>query len=141
MAERQLPKLHTRVRFPSPAPATGCMIFPGADRTPGSRPSKTVPRPTPATLATRAWAPDQILEVRLKYSLAPLHCRPWLLNGLSLRLIESHYENNYGGAVRRLNAIDAQLAAFEPLSAPPALYNALKREELVALNSSILHEL
>jgi Fe-Mn family superoxide dismutase len=63
------------------------------------------------------------------------------LNGLSLRLIESHYENNYGGAVRRLNAIDAQLAALDPLNAPPALYNALKREELVALNSSLLHEL
>ena len=77
----------------------------------------------------------------MKYSLAPLHCRPWLLNGLSLRLIESHYENNYGGAVRRLNAIDAQLAALDPLNAPPALYNALKREELVALNSSLLHEL
>ena len=25
----------------------------------------------------------------MRYSLAPLHCRPWLLVGLSLRLIES----------------------------------------------------
>jgi len=77
----------------------------------------------------------------MPYTLAPLHCRPWTLNSLSLRLIESHYENNYGGAVRRLNSIAAQLGALDPASAPPALYNALKREELVALNSTLLHEL
>ena len=77
----------------------------------------------------------------MQYTLAPLHCRPWTLNSLSLRLIESHYENNYGGAVRRLNSIAAQLGALDPASAPPALYNALKREELVALNSTLLHEL
>ena len=77
----------------------------------------------------------------MQYTLAPLHCRPWTLNSLSLRLIESHYENNYGGAVRRLNSIVAQLGALDPASAPPALYNALKREELVALNSTLLHEL
>jgi Fe-Mn family superoxide dismutase len=77
----------------------------------------------------------------MRYSTAPIHCRPWLLVGLSLPLIESHYENNYGGAVRRLNAVTDQLAALDPLTAPPALYNALKREELAAMNSSLLHEL
>ena len=77
----------------------------------------------------------------MRHSLAPIHCRPWTLNSLSLRLVESHYENNYGGAVRRLNAIASQLEALDPASAPPALYNALKREELVALNSTLLHEL
>jgi Fe-Mn family superoxide dismutase len=77
----------------------------------------------------------------MRYSTAPIHCRPWLLVGLSLPLIESHYENNYGGAVRRLNAVTEQLAGLDPLKAPPALYNALKREELAALNSSLLHEL
>ena len=40
----------------------------------------------------------------MRYQLKQIQCRPWLLNGLSLRLLESHYENNYGGAVRRLNA-------------------------------------
>jgi Fe-Mn family superoxide dismutase len=39
----------------------------------------------------------------MEYSLKQIHCRPWVLNGLSLKLIESHYENNYGGALRRLN--------------------------------------
>jgi Fe-Mn family superoxide dismutase len=46
----------------------------------------------------------------MRYQLAPIYCRPWLLNGLSQRLIESHYENTYGGALRRLNAITEKLA-------------------------------
>jgi len=77
----------------------------------------------------------------MRYTLEPLHCRPWLLNGLSAKLIESHYENNYGGALRRLNAISAQLEALDPASAPGYVLNGLKREELVALDSTLLHEL
>ena len=46
----------------------------------------------------------------MSYSMQPLVCDPAKLNGLSERLIVSHYENNYGGAVKRLNAITAQLA-------------------------------
>ena len=42
----------------------------------------------------------------MRYQLAPLFCRPWTLNGITPRLIESHYENNYGGAFHRLNAIN-----------------------------------
>ena len=45
----------------------------------------------------------------MRYHLKQIHCRPWLLLGLSPQLIESHYENNYGGALRRLNAITEQL--------------------------------
>ena len=77
----------------------------------------------------------------MKYQLAPFFCRPWLLNGLSQRLIESHYENNYGGALRRLNAITEKLEALDFASTPPYVVNSLKREELVALNSTLLHEL
>ncbi len=77
----------------------------------------------------------------MKYQLAPSFCRPWLLNGLSQRLIESHYENNYGGALRRLNAITEKLEALDYASAPAYIVNGLKRDELVALNSTLLHEL
>jgi superoxide dismutase, Fe-Mn family len=76
-----------------------------------------------------------------RYHLNPLHCRPWLLNGLSAKLIESHYENNYGGAVRRLNAIARQLESTDFAKAPGFVINGLKREELVAMNSMVLHEL
>src|SRR5213594_3714230 len=77
----------------------------------------------------------------MRYQLKPIFCRPWLLNGLSLKLIESHYENNYGGALRRLNAITEQLEALDFSKAPGYVVNGLKREELIALNSTLLHEL
>jgi Fe-Mn family superoxide dismutase len=77
----------------------------------------------------------------MRYQLKPIFCRPWTLNGLSLKLIESHYENNYGGALRRLNAITEQLESLDFARAPGYVVNGLKREELVALNSTLLHEL
>ena len=76
-----------------------------------------------------------------RYQLKQIQCRPWTLNGLSLALIESHYENNYGGALRRLNAITEQLESLDFASTPAHLLNGLKREELVALSSTLLHEL
>ena len=60
---------------------------------------------------------------------------------MSERLIISHYENNYGGAVKRLNLIEEQLAGLDFAAAPGFVVNGLKREELIATNSMILHEL
>jgi superoxide dismutase, Fe-Mn family len=51
----------------------------------------------------------------MRYQLTPIFCRPWTLNGLSLQLIESHYENNYGGDLRRLNAIAEKLERFNSI--------------------------
>ena len=70
----------------------------------------------------------------------PISFKPPRLKGLSARLIASHYENNYGGAVRRLNAIRGDLADLDPASAPGFRLNGLKREELIATNSMLLHE-
>jgi len=68
--------------------------------------------------------------------------RPSPVNAVSLKLIESHYENNYGGALRRLNAISEQLESIDFAKTPGQVLNALKREELVALNSTFarLHQ-
>jgi Fe-Mn family superoxide dismutase len=77
----------------------------------------------------------------MTYKIVPLDLTPAELDGLSERMMTSHYENNYGGAVRRLNAITAELARLDPASAPNYLLNGLKREELVAANSMILHEI
>ena len=77
----------------------------------------------------------------MRYQLKQIYCRPWTLSGLSLKLIESHYENNYGGALRRLNAITEQLESLDFAKTPGYVINGLKREELVALNSTLLHEL
>lgn len=66
---------------------------------------------------------------------------PAALHKLSPALIASHHQNNYGGAVKRLNAIRAQLAATPFGSTPGFQLNGLKREELIATNSMLLHEL
>jgi Fe-Mn family superoxide dismutase len=77
----------------------------------------------------------------MTYEMKPLACDPTRLKGLSEKLIVSHYENNYGGAVKRLNAITTELAELDFAKAPVFVVNGLKREELVATNSMILHEL
>jgi superoxide dismutase, Fe-Mn family len=77
----------------------------------------------------------------MTYMVKPLSCEATKLKGLSEKLIVSHWENNYGGAVRRLNAITAQLAGLDFTAAPVFVINGLKREELIATNSMILHEL
>ncbi len=76
----------------------------------------------------------------MAYAMKPLSCDPAKLAGLSERLIVSHWENNYGGAVKRLGAIEAKLAELDWASAPVFVINGLKREELVAAGSMILHE-
>jgi Fe-Mn family superoxide dismutase len=77
----------------------------------------------------------------MTYAMQPLACDPQRIRGMSERLILSHYENNYGGAVKRLNAITEQLAALNHATAPVFVINGLKREELIASNSMILHEI
>jgi len=77
----------------------------------------------------------------MPYDIKPLSCDPKKLKGLSEKLIVSHWENNYGGAVKRLNAISAQLGSLDFATAPVFVVNGLKREELIAMNSMILHEL
>lgn len=75
------------------------------------------------------------------YQMKALSCDPAQLPDLSERLIVGHYEHDYGGAVKRLNAITDQLAGIAPGSTPVFVPNGLKREELVAANSMILHEI
>jgi Fe-Mn family superoxide dismutase len=77
----------------------------------------------------------------MAYRMKPLSCDPAKIKGMSERLIVSHYENNYGGAVKRLNLIDEQLAELDYANAAGFLVNGLKREQLIAMNSMILHEL
>ena len=77
----------------------------------------------------------------MSYQMKPLSCDPSRIKGMSERLIVSHYENNYGGAVKRLNLIQEKLAELDYPNAPGFLINGLKREELIAMNSMILHEL
>jgi superoxide dismutase, Fe-Mn family len=72
----------------------------------------------------------------------PLPFNSASLNGLSQRLIDSHWSNNYGGSVRALNETKRRLAdALADRELPPYIYNDLKREHLMRTGSVVLHEL
>jgi Fe-Mn family superoxide dismutase len=74
--------------------------------------------------------------------LRPLPFDASQLDGLSARLIESHWTNNYGGSVKTLNAVNERLVqALSDKNTPPFAYNALKREHLLRTGSVVLHEL
>jgi superoxide dismutase, Fe-Mn family len=77
----------------------------------------------------------------MRYQLAPLYCRPWTLNGISARLIESHYENNYGAALIRLNTVSEEIEQLDRGKTADQSLARLKRDEIAALNSTLLHEL
>src|SRR6202048_4304685 len=77
----------------------------------------------------------------MTYDIKPLPVDPKSVKGLSEKLLLSHFENNYSGAVKRLNAITAQLAGLDVAAAPVFVINGLKREELMSTNSMIIHEL
>src|ERR671923_2779681 len=61
----------------------------------------------------------------------PLPFDPTRLKGISEKLIKSHWENNYSGAVNALNAVEQRLATMAGDKELPAyIYGDLKREEL-----------
>ena len=120
-----MPSGFDRREFIETAGAAAATLALGAELAPGSASAQTAsdPKGTPMT-----------------YSMKPLPFDPRQIKGLSEKILTSHYENNYGGAVKRLNAIGAQLASLDWATAPTFLVNGLKREELIATNSMILHE-
>lgn len=66
---------------------------------------------------------------------------PGRLNGLSEKLVRSHYDNNYLGSLKTLDMISLRLAAaMKDPDLPPIIYGGLKREEAHRAGSVILHE-
>lgn len=72
-------------------------------------------------------------------SLKPLPFKPGKLKGLSEKLLTSHHENNYGGALKNLVKVEAELARDTP-ETPGFVVHGLKERELTFKNSVILHE-
>ena len=72
--------------------------------------------------------------------IAPIAVRPSTLSGISEQMVVSHYENNYGNAVRTLNAVRRELATLDA-GTPPHRLRGLKREEHSLMGSVALHEL
>lgn len=76
-----------------------------------------------------------------KHQPKPLPFDPTKLNGISEKLIRSHHENNYTGAVKALNVVEQHLAGLgKQTDLPPYFYGDLKREELMRTGSVVLHE-
>lgn len=69
----------------------------------------------------------------------PLPFAAGALNGLSEKLITSHHDNNYVGAVKNLNRVEQELAGIGS-DTPPFLVAALRERELTFRNSKALHE-
>ena len=76
-----------------------------------------------------------------KHSPKPLPFDPVKLKGFSEKLIRSHHENNYTGAVKALNTVEQRLASMmNDRDLPAYVYGDLKREELLRTGSVVLHE-
>lgn len=76
-----------------------------------------------------------------KHAPKPLSFDPTKLIGISEKLIRSHHENNYTGAVKALNAVEQRLIALAKEKDLPAyIYGDLKRQELIRTGSVVLHE-
>jgi Fe-Mn family superoxide dismutase len=97
---------------------------------PAANPAQATP---PLPRAARAF--------RGQHQPLPLPFDPAKLKGLSERLVISHWENNYGGAVKALNTVEQRLdALLREKDLPAFVYGDHKREELLRTGSVILHE-
>jgi Fe-Mn family superoxide dismutase len=77
-----------------------------------------------------------------QHQIKPLPFDPAKLKGISEKLIRSHWENNYSGALRALNVVEQRLAAMSADKDLPAyVYGDLKREEALRTGSVVLHEI
>jgi Fe-Mn family superoxide dismutase len=69
----------------------------------------------------------------------PLPFNPAKLNGLSEKLLISHHDNNYVGAVKNLNRLEQELAQVTK-DTPAFIVGGLRQNELMFRNSMMLHE-
>lgn len=86
------------------------------------------------SLSAEAPAPTPVPPV-----LVPLPFDPRALRGISEKLIASHWENNYGGAVKNLAKVREAIAQTGK-ETPPFVVAGLRERELTFQNSVILHE-
>lgn len=83
-------------------------------------------------------SPIHIPELTVK----PLPFDPKKLQGISEKIIQSHWENNYAGSVKTLNVVNKQIStALANKDYPAFAYNGLKREHLLRTGSVVFHEL
>ena len=77
-----------------------------------------------------------------EFKAKPLGFDPKKLNGLSEKMIQSHWENNYMGSVKALNGVKKKLIEIATVKdAAVFLYAGLKREHLMRTGSVIYHDM
>src|SRR5215813_9343616 len=97
---------------------------------------------TTASASTPASVPANVIKAFAgQRQPKPLTFDPAKLRGLSEKLIRSHFDNNYTGSVKALNAVELRLAAMlQEKDLPPYMYGDLKREEMIRTGSVVLHD-
>jgi superoxide dismutase, Fe-Mn family len=76
-----------------------------------------------------------------KHQAQPLPFDPAKLDGISEKLMSSHYENNYKGAITALNGIEPKIPGLvADKDWAPSLLGEVKREELLRTGSMIMHQ-
>lgn len=95
--------------------------------------------PAPAPAAPAPTTGGGVAAFAGNHPVVPLSFNPAKLKGLSEKLLRSHHENNYGGAVKNLNKVEEELARVTK-DTPGFLVSGLKERELTFTNSMILHE-
>jgi Fe-Mn family superoxide dismutase len=92
-----------------------------------------------ASAATRPAVASGGAAFAAKHAPLPLPFDPAKLRGISEKMVVSHHDNNYAGAIKNLNKVEEQLAATSK-DTPGFLVAGLKERELTFSNSMILHE-
>jgi len=116
---------------------TGCTPAPASSHAVAA-PAAATPPGAPAELAgdtsmsfTKALTGSNVV--------LPLPFQPTALNGISEKMIVSHHDNNYAGAVKNLNKVELELAQITT-DTPPFVVAGLRQSELTFRNSKTLHE-
>lgn len=134
------PKLFTRrdalVALAASSATAATQVHPALAKSPGPSPSPATSAPASKSASAAAPTPPALAG---KHTVLPLPFKPSALNGLSEKLIVSHHDNNYAGAVKNLNRVEQELAAIKP-DTPPFVVAGLRQSELTFRNSKALHE-
>lgn len=77
----------------------------------------------------------------IEHKMIPLPFDPAKLEGLSEKLMKSHWENNYASTIKNMNTSRKKLSeALANKDTPPFVLNGIKREHLMRTGSIVLHE-
>lgn len=129
----------------SAALITGCAAHATQLRPGASLESQPSTSPAPAPESASAASPGETsmttttLAFAAQHQVLPLPFKATALNGISEKMIVSHHDNNYTGAVKNLNRTEQELAATTK-DTPPFVVAALRERELTYRNSKALHE-